>query len=217
MNWDWNYVAGFMPRMLQGLVITVEATVLATALALVAGLLIAIAKRSPRALIRVPVYWANEFIRRTPLLVQIYFIFYVLPDAGMTLSPLLAGVIAIGLHNSCYMSEVYRAGIDGLPRSQWEAAKALNYRPLVMWVRVILPQAVPPMIPPLGNYVIIMFKETALLSTISLLELMGTARVIAHETYRYFEPISMVGLTFLAVCLPSAFFIRYLEHRLARR
>ncbi|MSO93638.1 MAG: ectoine/hydroxyectoine ABC transporter permease subunit EhuD [Rhodospirillales bacterium] len=217
MEWDWNYVIAFMPRLLQGLVITVEATFLATVLALVTGLLIAVAKRSRNEILRIPVHWSNEFVRRTPLLVQIYFVFFVLPDAGITLSPLAAGVIALGLHSSSYMSEVYRAGIDGLPRGQWEAAKALNYRPLAMWVRVILPQAVPPMIPPLGNYLIIMFKETALLSTISVVELMGAARIVGNESYRYFEPISMVGLTFLVICLPAAFFVRYLEMRLARR
>lgn len=217
MQWDWSYTWRIVPRLLEGLVVTVEATILSTLLALAAGLLIAIAKRSRHAVVRMPVYWSTEFVRRTPLLVQIYFIFFVLPDAGITLSPLAAGVIALGGHSSAYMSEVYRAGIDGVPRGQWEAGRALSFSSADMWTRIILPQAVPPMIPPLGNYLIIMFKETALLSTISVLEMMGMARVTANETYRFFEPFTLVGLFYLAVCLPSAVFVRRLEARLAKR
>lgn len=217
MQWDWSYAWRLVPRLLEGLVVTVQATVLAMLLALAVGLIIAIAKRSRHNVIRLPIHGASEFIRRTPLLVQIYFVFFVLPDAGITLSPLAAGVIALGGHSSTYLSEVYRAGIDGVPKGQWEAANALNYSTLAKWTRVVLPQAVPPLIPPLGNYLLIMFKEAALLSTISVLEIMGMASVAAYDTYRFFEPFTLVGVFYLAICLPSAFFLRHLEHVLARR
>ncbi|MDA4635977.1 ABC transporter permease subunit, partial [Escherichia coli] len=104
-----------------------------------------------------PVGFLADFIRGTPLLVQLYFIFYVLPDAGITLSPLVAGVIGLGLHYGTYTAEVYRGGIDNVARGQWEAARACNLSAFQTWTRIILPQALPPMIPALANYFIAMF------------------------------------------------------------
>lgn len=217
MIWDWEYALRVLPRLLEGLVVTLQAAGLAGALALGAGLLIAIAGRARSRLVRLPVYWSVEFIRRTPLLIQLYFLFYVLPDIGIVIGPFTAGVIGLGLHNSAYMSEVYRAGINSVPAGQWEAAKALNYPRIEVWRRIILPQAVPPMIPALGNYLLILFKETALLATISVVDMMGTARIVGNESYRYFEPMTMVGLLYLAIAVPSSIGLRVLEHRMAGR
>ncbi|MBT0781458.1 ectoine/hydroxyectoine ABC transporter permease subunit EhuD [Paracoccus sp. pheM1] len=217
MNWDWTYVREILPRLMEGLAITVQATGLATLLALFVGLGFALMRRSDNRWISRTGYWTVEFIRRTPLLIQLYFVFYILPDIGLKFSALTCGVLALGLHTSAYMSEVYRAGIEAVPKGQWEATRALNLPRFRTWREIILPQAIPPMIPALGNYVIMMFKESALLSTIAVLELMGTARLLASETYRYFEPITMVGIIFLIVSLPTAIALRVLETRLARR
>src|SRR3546814_3647900 len=120
----------------------------------------------------------------------------------MLLPPLSAGVIALGLHYGTYTSEVYRAGIDNISRGQWEAAKAVNLTPTQTWVHVIIPQAIPPMIPALANYFIAMFKETPLLSAITVLELMNQARSVANFPYRYLEPMTMVGVFFLVISVP---------------
>ncbi|MBB4423861.1 polar amino acid transport system permease protein [Bradyrhizobium sp. CIR48] len=152
-----------------------------------------------------------EFVRGTPLLVQLYFVFYVLPDIGILLSPLTAGVATLGIHYATYTSEVYRAGIDNVDRALWEAAKALNLTRLQTWRYVIIPLAVPPMLPALCNYVVSMFKETPLLSTITVIELMAQARIIANVNYRYVEPMTMVGVFFLAVSIPSVIALQYLE------
>ena len=129
---------------------------------------------------------------------QLFFLFYILPGYGLTLDALTTGVLALGLHYSSYTAEVYRSGIQGVPRGQWEAATALNFSPVQTWRRVILPQAIPPVIPALGNYLIGMFKDTPLLATITVLELLGTALTEAGRTFRYLEPITLVGLIFLA-------------------
>jgi polar amino acid transport system permease protein len=155
-------------------------------------------------------------IRSTPLLIQLYFLFFVLPHVGVTLPPFTSGVIGLGLHYSTYTSEVYRAGIESVPKGQWEAALALNYSRYHMFRRVILPQAIPPVIPALGNYLISMFKDTPLLAAITVMELMHTANVIASERFLYVEPMTLVGLIFLGVSVISVFFLRYLERRLAR-
>lgn len=217
MNWDWSYTVEILPRLLDGLALTLQVTVLSTLLALAAGLAIALLKRSRSRPLRRTTYWLVEFVRRTPLLIQLFFVFYILPDMGIRLSALACGVLALGLHTSAYMAEVYGAGIDALPKGQWEAARALNIPLLHTWRSIILPQAVPPMVPALGNYLIMMFKESALLSTIAVLELMGTARQLATESYRYLEPMTLVGLIFLLVSLPSAIALRVLEGRLAQR
>jgi polar amino acid transport system permease protein len=216
MEWDWNFVWEIMPTLIEGVKITILATILGSAVAAIIGLFIAIARRSSNRLISGPVGFAAEFIRGTPLLVQLYFIFYVLPDAGILLPPLVAGVIGLGLHYGTYTAEVYRAGIENVPRGQWEAAKACNLNTRQAWTQVILPQAIPPMIPALANYFIAMFKETPLLSAITVLELMNQAKSVANSSYRYIEPMTLVGVFFLVISLLSVFGLRWLERRYGR-
>ena len=118
MEWDWTFAAQIMPVLLDGVRITLLVTLLAAAVAAVLGLALAIARRSRIRAVSRTTATAVEFIRGTPLLVQLYFIFYVLPDAGIVLSPLVAGVIGMGVHYATYTSEVYRAGIENVPRGQ---------------------------------------------------------------------------------------------------
>ncbi|WP_457300118.1 ectoine/hydroxyectoine ABC transporter permease subunit EhuD [Phyllobacterium sp. P5_D12] len=216
MEWDWAFVIQILPTLIEGAKITILATVLGYILAAIVGLAIAIVRRSKNKLISRPMGFVAEFIRGTPLLVQLYFIFYVLPDLGLTLSPLVAGVIGLGLHYGTYTAEVYRAGIDNVARGQWEAAKACNLNAWQTWTQIILPQALPPMIPALANYFIAMFKETPLLSAITVLELMNQARSIANYNYRYIEPITLVGAFFLVISLISVVGLRWLERRYGR-
>ncbi|MBY5719804.1 ectoine/hydroxyectoine ABC transporter permease subunit EhuD [Rhizobium leguminosarum] len=216
MEWDWDFVWQIMPTLLEGFKITLLATILGAAVAMIVGLALAIARRSPVAGVSRTVGFVSEFIRGTPLLVQLYFIFYVLPDIGIRLAPLVAGVIGMGIHYATYTAEVYRAGIENVPRGQWEAAKATNLTTRQAWIHVILPQAIPPMIPALANYFIAMFKETPLLSAITVLELMNQAKSIANSNYRYIEPMTLVGVFFLVISLISVVGLRWLEERYAR-
>jgi polar amino acid transport system permease protein len=216
MEWDWNFVWQIFPTLVEGVKITILATLGGSVLAAIVGLAIAVARRSPNRLLSRTVGFLAEFIRGTPLLVQLYFIFYVLPDFGILLSPMVAGVIGLGLHYGTYTAEVYRAGIDNVPRGQWEAAKACNLTAVQTWTRIVLPQALPPMIPALANYFIAMFKETPLLSAITVLELMNQAKSVANSSYRYIEPITLVGAFFLAISLLTVVALRWLERRYGR-
>jgi polar amino acid transport system permease protein len=168
-----------------------------------------------------PLKWLTvgfiEFVRSTPLLLQLFFIYNVLPFAGLTLSPFVAGVVGLGLHYSTYISEVYRTGIDAVPKGQWEASKALNFSKLQTWFGIVLPQAIPPIIPVLGNYLILMFKETPLLSAISVVEMLQTANTIGSHYFRYIEGYTIVGLLFLLLSYPSALLVRRLELRMKRQ
>ena len=217
MEWDWNVAMSVMPRLAAGLVVTVQATFVGALLAYVIGLFIAILKMSRLGSVRAVTYWTSEFIRRTPLLVQLYFLFYVLPDIGIFLSPFMAGVIGLGLHFSTYTSEVFRAGIENVPKGQWDASRALNYSPVQSWQHVILPQAIPPMIPPLANYLIVMFKETPLLAAITVVELFNAANIYSNSHYKYLEPMTLVGAFFLLVSVPSAIAAIRLERRFSSR
>ena len=217
LDWNWEFAFTILPSLLRALRVTVAATVVGMALALVAGLFWAMLRRSRSKLVAWPATGIVEFVRSTPLLVQIYFLFYVMPAVGVKLSPFLTGVIALGLHYSAYTAEVYRSGIDGVPKGQWEAARALNFSHLRTFFTIILPQAIPPIIPALGNYLVAMFKDTPLLSTITVLELLYTSKDIGSQTFRYLEPLTIVGGLFLLVSLLSAWLIRGLERRLVLR
>ena len=212
--WDWNFAIEIIPEILRGLVVTLTAVCFGMFIALVLGLVWAICRRARSAYLNWPVSALVEFVRSTPLLVHIYFLFYVMPSFGLTLSPLLTGVIALGLHYSCYTSEVYRAGINAVPSGQWQAAKALNLNRWQTYQYVVLPQAIPPIIPALGNYMIAMFKDTPLLSAITVLEMLERAKIIGNETFRYLEPLTIVGIIFLVLSLVSGSAIRWLQQRL---
>lgn len=216
MDWDWGFVFQILPTLGKGVLVTIQATLLGSAVAMVLGLLMAILRRARNRVVSGTVAGLLEFIRGTPLLVQLYFLFYILPDLGIVLSPLVAGVLGLGLHYATYTAEVYRGGIDNVSRGQWEAAKAVNLSTRQTWINVILPQAVPPMIPALANYFVAMFKETPLLSAITVLELMNQARSVANFNYRYLEPMTLVGVFFLAISVPAVIGLRYVERRFRR-
>jgi polar amino acid transport system permease protein len=213
MSWDWGFIADNLPLLVDGLKSTVFATILGSAVALVVGLVLALLRRSNVRAIQLAATAVVEFIRSTPLLVQLYFLFFVLPALGVTLPALATGVIGLGLHYAAYMSEVYRAGIDGVPRGQWEACTALSLPRRRIWTDVILPQAIPRVLPALGNYIIAMFKDTPLLSAITVGEMLLAAKTVGSETFRYLEPITMVGLLFLVVSILAAVPLRALERR----
>jgi polar amino acid transport system permease protein len=215
MIWDWSFAVSILPDLLQGLKLTVIITAFGTLIAMLLGLVFALIRRSRVPLVSRFTGLLLEFIRGTPLLVQAYFAFYVLPAYGLRFSALTTGIIVIGINYSSYTAEVYRAGIDNVARGQWEAATALSLSARRKWQGVILPQAIRAVVPALGNYVISMFKDSAVLSAITVLELLGRATVIGSSTFRYLEPLTIAGLLFLLVSYVAAMFIRRLENRLA--
>lgn len=217
MIWSWDYAFDVLPEILAAFIVTLEATLAGFALAAVLGLGFAAARLSPLRWLARGTSWIVEFVRSTPLLIQLYFLYYVLPDYGFALSPLATGILALGLHYACYTAEVYRAGIEAVPRGQWEAARALNLSRRAAWTRVILPQAIPSTLPMLGNYLIAMFKDTPLLAAITVMEMLQAAKLEGSESFRYLEPLTITGVVFLAVSLAAAYVIRFLETRHAIR
>ncbi|AZS80302.1 ectoine/hydroxyectoine ABC transporter permease subunit EhuD [Achromobacter spanius] len=213
---DWSFALEILPTLGSALVITIQATVLGMLVAITLGLVLAMLRRSRLHIVSLPTAFVIEFIRSTPLLVQMYFLFYVLPLTGVQMSPLATGIVALGVHYATYCAEVYRAGIEAVPRGQWEAATALNMSRWRTAVGVVLPQAIPPVVPALGNYLVAMFKDTPLLSAITVVELLQQSKMIGSATFRYTEPLTLVGVLFLALSLVAAWGVRGLEARLQR-
>jgi polar amino acid transport system permease protein len=214
-DWNWQFALDTLPALLKGLRFTLEATFFGSLIAFVLGLFWAMARLSEVPVASQGVRLLVEFLRGTPLLIQLYFLFYIFPTYGVTLPALQTGILGLGLYYSAYASEVYRAGIESVPRGQWEAALALGLPLSRMWGRIVVPQAMRFATPVLGNFVISMFKESAILSTITVLEVIGQANIVGAETARYIEPFTMAGLLFLAISYPAARLVRLMEARLS--
>jgi polar amino acid transport system permease protein len=215
VSWDWSNVEDFMPHFWDGLIVTLQALAWGTVIAFSLGLVWAIAQRSDQVWIRWPVTAVTEFIRNTPLLVQLFFLFTVVPEFGPTMSPLTTGIVGLGLHYSTYTAEVYRAGIEGVPVGQWEAATALSLPKRRTWTAIILPQAIRRVIPALGNYVVSMLKDSPQIAAIGALDMLGEAKGFTQATFTY-EAISIVGIAFIVIAYPASVLLRVLERRLVR-
>ncbi|AZM62072.1 MULTISPECIES: ectoine/hydroxyectoine ABC transporter permease subunit EhuD [unclassified Streptomyces] len=214
MKWDWGAVADFMPHFWDGLLVTLQILALGSVISFALGLVWALLMRVPSRWVTWPVGTITEFIRNTPLLVQLFFLFYVMPEWGLTMSALTTGVLGIGLHYSTYTMQVYRAGIEAVPVGQWEAATALNLPVRRTWTAVILPQAIRRVVPALGNYVIAMLKDTPILMAITVLEMLGEAQLFARETFQFTEPLTVIGVAFIVISYLASLALRALERRL---
>jgi polar amino acid transport system permease protein len=215
MTWDTDYALDVFPDILHAFLrYTLVVTILASALAAALGLVFAVVRGAKVPLLAPLTTAFIEFVRSTPIPIQLFFLFYVMPELGLTLSGMVVGVLTLGVHYSCYYAEVYRAGIDAVPKGQLEACTALSISSRYRWQHVVLPQAIRNVLPSLGNYVISMFKETPFLFLIAVPEMVQEAVAIGGRDFRYLEPLTIAGLIFLAASYPSAVAIRRLEKHL---
>jgi His/Glu/Gln/Arg/opine family amino acid ABC transporter permease subunit len=203
-------VENFGP-LLAGLMMTIALTFVVIILSLVGALLVALAGMSRITPLRWVIKGYIEVIRGTPLLLQLIYIYYVLPEIGIRLASFTAGSIALTLNYSAYISEVYRGGIQAIPAGQHDAAAALGMTRGLAMRRIILPQAIRIIIPTLGNYFIGLFKDTALCSVVSIQEVVFTAQIIAAQNFQYFTLYTVVALMYFAVSFPAARLVGHLE------
>jgi polar amino acid transport system permease protein len=210
-SWNWVFFQELMPSLLSGLQTTVISTLLGTVLAMILGLIFILVRLARIPLLSLGVTWFCCLIRGTPLLIQLYFLFFILPAYGVVMAPVTTGIVGLGINYAVQASEIYRAGIENIPRGQWEAAHSLSLPIPWMWRQIILPQAVRPVIPMLGNLLVVMFKDSALLSAIAVTELVSAASQVAQDNYRFIEPYTAAGLIFFIVSYLSILGIRQLE------
>jgi polar amino acid transport system permease protein len=220
-SWDtshgeWAFALSILPMLLRGLVVTIEASIVGFFVAMVIGLALAALKGARSRIVAWPAAFVTEFIRDTPLLVQLFFLYYVLPDYGIILPAFLTGALALGVQYSAYMSEVYRAGIEAVPRGQLEAARALDFSGTRTFTHVILPQAVPRVVPALGNYLVSIMKDVPVLGVVTVLEMLSVARIIGDQTFDYLVPLSMVGGLYLILTLVASGIVRLVDNALPK-
>jgi len=214
MNRFLEHAAEFLPVLLQGAVVTVEVTVLSFALSSLIGLVLALAKVSHFKPVSAAAATLVNVIRGLPIIVQLFYIYFVLPEFGIQLSAFQAGVIGLGIAYSAYQAENFRAGIEAVDHGQLEAAQAIGMRmPLVMR-RVILPQAFRIALPPYANTLVMMLKDSSLVSTITVAEMTRAGQLIASSTFQNMTVYTLVALLYLAMSLPLVWILRRLEHRL---
>jgi polar amino acid transport system permease protein len=211
--WDWGFVWSILPTLLEGLQLTVLATLAGSILAFVLGLLWIALRLANLPVISPVVNVLVQFLRGTPFLVQLYFVFYVLPSYGVTMSALMAGILGLAIYNSAPVSEIYRAGIEGVAPGQWEASLTLGLPVWWVWSGVVLPQVFKSVIPMLANIMIAMFKDTAVLSTITVAELMLRAQDLSMRNFRFVEPLTLAAVLYFVVSYASARGVRALEQR----
>ncbi|WEX10512.1 ectoine/hydroxyectoine ABC transporter permease subunit EhuD [Chelativorans sp. AA-79] len=223
-GYEWNtgdgqlaFAISILPILLIGLVVTIQASVVGFFVAMVLGLVLAVLKGAPARIISWPATFITEFIRDTPLLVQLFFLYYVLPDYGIVLPAFMTGALALGIQYSAYTSEVYRAGLEAVDRGQHEAAKALDLPPRRTFTHIVLPQAVPRIIPALGNYLVSIMKDVPVLSVVTVLEMLNVAKIIGDQTFNYLVPLSMVGGLYLVLTIIASTLVRYLDVNLPKR
>ena len=217
---NWSYAAEVFPTIFRAMFVTLGITLAAFAVALILGLVLTLLRRSPIKIVAYITYGFIEFVRGTPVLVQLFFVYFawpLVPVVGFEMSAMTAGISTLGIHYSTYLSEIYRSGIEAVDQGQWEASRALNFSKAKTWTKIILPQAIPPVIPMLGNYLIVLFKETPLLMAISVNEMLMTARNLGSQVFSFVEVYTIVGLLFLLLSYPSSLFVGYLERRMNTR
>ena len=210
-EWRWDFAIEILPSMLWATLNTILAAGIGYAIAAIVGLLFLLGQRTPIKIVNIINREIVEFIRSTHLLIQLFFVYFVLPQFGITLSAWVCGMITIGLHFGTYLSEVYRGALEGVPKTQWEACRALNFSTFYTYRKIVLPQAFPIAIPGMGNYLVGIFKDTPLLSTIGVAELFHAATAVGGYHYRYLEPYTIVGIIFLTLSIPAAIWIRKIE------
>jgi polar amino acid transport system permease protein len=184
-------------------------------ISLPAGLVIALAKLSHARILRVCASAYIEVIRGTPALLQLFYIYFVLPSFGIRFDPFMAGVVGLSINYSAYLAEVYRAGIVAVPHGQIEAAKALGMSRRKMLRLIVLPQAIRVVVPPLGNYAISLFKDTSLVSIVTVKELIFTGQIVSSTNFQYATVFTIIGVIYFAFSYPSALLVRWLERRMS--
>lgn len=208
--------SSYLPLLIDGvwltLVVTLFSVVLSTALGFVwavmiwsrIGVLVAIS----RGFITI--------IRGIPIIVQLFYIYFVMPEIGLNLTALQAGIIGLGIAYSAYQAENFRAGIEAIDKGQIEAAQSIGMTDQLVMRRVILPQAVRIVMPPFGNTIIMMLKDSSLVSTITVAELTRQGQLIAASTFDNMTVFTLVAVIYLALSLPLTFLTRHLEKRFAK-
>jgi polar amino acid transport system permease protein len=210
-------VIDFLPILLRGALITIEVTAYSFALSSVLGLMLALMKVSSVRPVSLFASSVVNVIRGLPIIVQLFYIYFVLPEFGLQLTAFQAGVIGLGIAYSAYQAENFRAGILAVDPGQIEAAQSIGMRGAMIMRRVVLPQAFRIALPPYGNTLVMMLKDSSLVSTITVLEMTRAGQMIAASTFQNMTVYTMVAILYLLLSLPLVYVVQRLEVHMGRR
>ena len=220
MNYEWSFhfLWQYPTLIAKGIGVTIGFTLLTVILGLLAGLLIALGRMTGRKWLTIPLVALVEIFRCTPVLVQLIWVYYALPVLiGLELSPAEAAIITLSLYGGAFYAEIIRGGIVSIEPGQWDAGRALGLRPWALMRKVILPQALRRMLPPLVNQSILQLKNTSLVSVVAVPDILYQGQLITSATYRPLETYSMVAVVYFAILYPLTWAAARLEKRLATR
>jgi polar amino acid transport system permease protein len=212
---DIKFMVGLFPVLLKGAAMTMELTCVSMLFGMIIGLGLALARISRNPFLSKPASLYIWWMRGTPLLMQLFLIYYGLPQAGLTLDPFPAAVIGMTLNASAYIAEIFRGGIVSIDKGQKEAARSLGmtYMQSMRWV--IFPQTLPRIIPPLGNEAVARLKDSSLVSTIAMVDLMRSAQQMIATTFRPLEVYFAAGILYLVLTTAFTVLFGAWERRLA--
>jgi putative glutamine transport system permease protein len=213
---DWSVLGENAGALVQGLLITLEVSALALMLALALGVIVATLRAAPSPVLRRIGTAYVEFLRNIPLLVQLFFLFFALPSIGIRLDAFLCGVLALGVYTSAFVAEAIRSGIAAVPSGQLEAGLSSGMGYATTMRLIVLPQAIAKTIPPLGNTTLNLIKNSSLVSTVSVLDVLGTANLLGARSFQYVPMFVGAAICYLILTLPTAFAVNLLEKRYAR-
>lgn len=203
----WNSI----PALLHGTLLTVLIATTAALIGLVLGTLLALGENSPLKVFRVAIWSYITLFRGTPMLVQILFLFYVLPQFGIMIPPFWAATLAIGMNSGAYISQMIRSGINAISLGQWEAAQTLGFNRLLTMRYIVLPQAFRAALPSFGNELSILVKDSSLASIIGVMELSKEASIIRSQTYDAFSILLAISAIYLILTAAISLGIKHLE------
>jgi His/Glu/Gln/Arg/opine family amino acid ABC transporter permease subunit len=210
---DFKVIATYLPDLWQGVLVTIGFTFGGLLLGLLIGICAAVMGLSRLRVLHWLVRAYVDFIRGTPLLLQLFILYYALPPLGLKMSATTAGILGLGINAGAYLAEIFRAGFEAVPRAHVQAARSLGMSYTQTLIRIELPQAAQLVLPPLANEMISLVKSTSLISTISIAELLRSGQIAVSVTFAPLEIYTVVALFYLAINLSLASLVRWLEQR----
>lgn len=216
MNWL-NTAAGWLPEFLDGFLVTLALVGMCLPAALVLGMLLVLARISSQALVWMPAYAVIEFLRNVPTFLLILVVYYGAPLLGSRLDGLYCGAIAIAVQHTAYLAEVFRGGVSAVPKTQWDAGRAIGFKPVGVFFRVVLPQAVLKVVPAIGNQVVVLIKDTSLVAGIGVVDLTLTGKLIMERTAASYEVFIVVAIFYLILTTLTSGLFRWFEVPASKR
>jgi polar amino acid transport system permease protein len=217
-QWDFYFLYKYIPLLWRGVLVTLGYTAVTIIIGLIIGLLLGLGRLTKSRLLNIPLIAFIEAFRCTPLLVQIVWFYYALPVLlGIQIPAVVAGILTLSCYTGVFYAEIFRGGIISIEQGQWDAARALGLRRWHVMRLVILPQAVRRMIPPFVNQSITQLKNTSLVSTIAVPDLLYNGTLITADTYRPLEVYTVIAIIYFALLFPSTILAQAYERHLAKR